>query len=158
MKQLILFREFSRSKLWNISYSFHQRGLPQLAMVLLLELNHGHKWKFPCGICTKPVKTNQKGIHCDECNSWFHSKCCDISPAMYNFLAYSSCSWICPQRGLPNLSNSFFDNSMDSVNTPNYFEPLNKALPIRERLKTHSQDAKLVLSQSMFSSQPSVSH
>lgn len=44
--------------------SFHQRGLPQLAMVLLLggdvELNPGDKWKFPCGICTKPVKINQR--------------------------------------------------------------------------------------------------
>ena len=63
-KQLVLFREFSRSKSWNICYSFHQRGLPQLAMVLLLggdvELNPGDKWKFPCGICTKPVKINQR--------------------------------------------------------------------------------------------------
>ena len=99
-KQLVLFREFSQSKSWNICYSFHQRGLPQLAMVLLLggdvELNPGDKWKFPCGICTKPVKTNQKGIQCNECNSWFHSKCCNISSAMYNILAYSSCIWICP--------------------------------------------------------------
>ena len=61
---------------------------------------------------------------------------------MYNILAYSSCTWICPQCGLPNLSDSFFDNSMDSVNTPNYFEPLNEAPPIRERLKTHSQSSE----------------
>ena len=31
---------------------------------------------------------------------------------------------------------------MDSVNTPNYFEPLNEAPPIRERLKTHSQSSE----------------
>ena len=131
-------------------------------MVLLLgrdvEPNPGNK--FPCGICTKPLKINQKGNQCDECNSWFHSKCCDISPAMYNILAKSSCTWICPQCGLPNLSVSFFDNLMDSINTSNYFELLNKVPPIRERLKTLSQSSQTCskLSQSAFSSQPSVSH
>ena len=44
-------------------------------MVLLLggdvELNHGDKWKFLCGICTKPAQINQKGIQCDKCNTWF---------------------------------------------------------------------------------------
>ena len=136
-RQLVLFREFSRSKSWNVCYSFHHRGLPQLAIVLLLggdvEPNPGDK--FSCD----QVKINQKGIQCDECNSWFHSNCCNFSPAMYNILANSSCTWICPTCGLPNLSVSFFENSMDTVNTSNYFELLNEVAPIREQLKTHVQ-------------------
>ena len=145
-KHLALLREFSRSKSWNICYSLHQRGLPQLTMLLLLggdvELNPGDKWKFPCGICTKPVKINQKGIQCDECNSWFHSKCCDISPTMYDILAFSSCTWICPQCGLPNLSDSFFDSSMNTVNSPSYFKPLDDMLSLQERMEIHSQSSK----------------
>ena len=34
--------------------------------------------------------------------------------------------WICPTCGLPNFSDSFFDSSIDSLNSPNVFEPLNK--------------------------------
>ena len=112
-------------------------------MILLLggdvQLNPGDKWKFPCGIYTKPVKINQKGIQQDECHSWFHSKCCCISPTTYDILAHSSCTWICPQCGLPNLSDSFFDNFMDSLNSSNFFEPLNAAPPTREWMNTDSR-------------------
>ena len=31
-----------------------------------IEVNPG-QWKFPGGICSKPVKSNQMGIKCDEC-------------------------------------------------------------------------------------------
>ena len=61
---------------------------------------------------------------------------------MYEIFAYSSCTWICPQCGLPNLLDAFLDNSIDSANTPNYFEPLNEALPTRERLKSHNQSSE----------------
>ena len=96
----VMFREFSRAKSWNFCYRFRQRGLPQFTLLLLLggdiELNPGDKWKFPCGNCLKPVKSNQKGIQWDECDTWFHvsSKCCDISPDMYDILANSSCTCI----------------------------------------------------------------
>ena len=129
-RDVILHRELSRVKSWNTSYHFHSNGLSQLVMLLLLggdiELNPGDKWKFPCGICSNPVKRNQAGIQCDQCNLWFHvnSKCCVISPEMYGILANSSSTWICPQCGLPNLSDSFFDSSVDSFNSSNYFEPL----------------------------------
>ena len=29
--------------------------------------------KYPCGICERPVKYNQRGIQCDFCNKWHHS-------------------------------------------------------------------------------------
>ena len=134
-RDVILHRELSRVKSWNTSYHFHLNGLSRLVMLLLLvgdiKLNPGDKWKFPCGICSKPVKRNQAGIQCDQCNLWFHvnSKCCVISPEMYGILANSSSTWICPQCGLPNLSDSFFNSSVDSFNSSNYFEPLSQTAP-----------------------------
>ena len=93
-KHLAMFREFSRTKSWNICFSFHQRGLPQFTMMLLLggdvELTPGDKWKLD-KVITDKSKRNSK-----ECNSWFHSKCCCISIAMYEILAYPMCSSICP--------------------------------------------------------------
>ena len=50
------------------------------------------QWKFPCGICSTSVKSNQMGIQCDECEQWFHVRpdCCDLSHDMYEMLANSS--------------------------------------------------------------------
>lgn len=72
-------------------------------------------------------KSNQMGIQCDECERWFHVRhdCCDLSHEMYEILAISSCSWICPLCGLPNFSDSFFDNSLHSLCSSNSFDPLN---------------------------------
>ena len=36
------------------------------------------RYKFPCGICEKPVKSNQKGIQCDFCDLWYHARCLDL--------------------------------------------------------------------------------
>lgn len=27
--------------------------------------------KYPCGICSKPVRINQKGVACDTCSLWY---------------------------------------------------------------------------------------
>lgn len=37
--------------------------------------NPGPNYKFPCGVCSKPVKSNQKGIQCETCDKWYHTKC-----------------------------------------------------------------------------------
>ena len=34
--------------------------------------------KFPCGICNKPVRKNQRGIQCEDCIMWHHIKCIDL--------------------------------------------------------------------------------
>lgn len=67
------------------------------------------------------------GIQCDECEQWFHVRpdCCDLSHEMYEMLANSSCSWICPLRGLPDFSEPFFDNLLHSLCTSNSLDPLN---------------------------------
>ncbi len=41
------------------------------AFLLMAELNPGPNWKYPCGACSGPVKSNQKGIYCDVCTTWF---------------------------------------------------------------------------------------
>ena len=31
--------------------------------------------KFPCGICKRPVKVNQRAVCCDSCDLWYHTNC-----------------------------------------------------------------------------------
>ena len=42
------------------------------------------RWRYPCGECLKPVKSNQNGIHCALCSSWFLVKCIGMSLTMFN--------------------------------------------------------------------------
>ncbi len=63
-----------------------------LGSILLLAYGDVHpcpgpNYKFPCGICHKPVKVNQKGILCDMCNLWHHIKCINMTTAEYFRLA-----------------------------------------------------------------------
>ena len=77
--------------------------------------------------CWKPVKSNEIGIQCVEWDPWFHVRrdCCDLSHEMYEILANSSFSWICPLCGFPIFSVSFIDNSLHSFYSCNSFDPLN---------------------------------
>ena len=55
--------------------------------------------KFPCGTCNKPVASNQKATCCDSCNTWFHTKCTNISNKIYscmNKTNMENVSWYCP--------------------------------------------------------------
>ena len=47
-----------------------------------LELNPGPV-KDPCAVCSKCVRKNQRGIACDSCDSWFHTKCIGMDMATY---------------------------------------------------------------------------
>ena len=62
-------------------------------------------YKFPCGICKKPVKPNKKGVQCDGCDLWFHASCLSLSSADYEGLA-SATVWICSSCNHPNYSQS----------------------------------------------------
>ena len=71
-------------------------------------------WKFPCVVCEKPVRCNQKGILCDRCDKWFHIKCIDMDLVTYVALSSSQGQWFCGGNncGLPfKFSNSFFESS-----------------------------------------------
>lgn len=66
-------------------------------------------WKFPCGVCDKPVKSNQRGIQCEVCYSWLHVKCINMSSDDYSWLQVSDeprCCNNCLKKALP-----FFDTS-----------------------------------------------
>ncbi|XP_035688766.1 uncharacterized protein LOC118424326 [Branchiostoma floridae] len=71
--------------------------------------------KDPCGMCSKSVRNNQKGICCDLCDKWFHIKCIDMDHQSYCNLANSHEYWYCNQCLLPYFSDSFFNSSHDST-------------------------------------------
>ena len=70
-------------------------------------------WKFPCDVCTKPVRSNQKGILCDNCNKWCHFKCVSMDIKTYIDLGSSDEQWLCDKNcGWPfDFTDSFFESS-----------------------------------------------
>ena len=80
------------------------------------------QWKCPRGVCHKPLKSNQKGIQCDYCDGWYHSKCC-MNDLIYDAMANSCCLKICYDCGLPSFATSLFDYS-GCMKTSNRFSPL----------------------------------
>ncbi len=75
----------------------------------------GPNYKYPCGVCKKPVKSNQKGILCDLCNLWHHTKCINMPNETYFKLANDEEEpWECPNCSFPyDFSNSFFNTTMN---------------------------------------------
>ena len=73
------------------SSSVHSKpGLENWSRLILcgdILLNPGPRWQHPRGVCQKPVKKNQKGLQCDSCNLWYHTKCCHVNDAIYSALA-----------------------------------------------------------------------
>lgn len=108
----------------------HTRRSPFPLMLMLLsgdiELNPGpqRKWKYPCRVCSRPVMKNQKGVQCDNCDLWVHTRCAGITTAEYQSLQLSDPPWFCDvcccATNLPfgNVStlDSVFDNSNGSTN------------------------------------------
>ena len=39
--------------------------------------------EYPCSVCLKCVKTNDRAIYCDICKKWVHIKCNKITPSKY---------------------------------------------------------------------------
>ena len=99
-----------------------------LTTVLLLlagdvEVNPGPRtWKYPCGVCAKPVKRNQRGVQCDVCLSWLHTRCIGVSNEEYGELQLSDDPWCCKRclkEAMPfhdvSSSDSVFNASADSI-------------------------------------------
>jgi hypothetical protein len=74
-------------------------------------------YKFPCGECAKPVKSNQKGIQCDEldCQKWYHTKCIKMNESIYDqHQLNENLNWTCNQCEIPfAFSESFFEKDGD---------------------------------------------
>ena len=74
--------------------------------------------QYPCTVCEKPVKRNQRGILCDGCSQWTHARCGGVQEAEYLLLtAQESCEWFCPlcTQSTASLSISDVNNSLMSL-------------------------------------------
>ena len=68
--------------------------------------------QYPCTVCEKPVKQNQRGIACDHCNQWTHAHCGGIGEAEYRLLTtQEDCQWFCPTCIWSKLSIASFSLS-----------------------------------------------
>ena len=52
--------------------------------------------KDVCKICESEVTEQDKGISCDVCEYWLHSKCAKISDSNYKIYKKESLQWVCP--------------------------------------------------------------
>ena len=83
--------------------------------------------KYPCGLCHKLVKRNQRAIECDECSEWFHTKCIHMTSQTFNDLgADTKLLWLCNRCMFPNFSTSFLLSDSQISATPNSFECLSQ--------------------------------
>lgn len=76
----------------------------------------GPTYRFPCGVCKKPCKSNQNCIARDSCDQWFHINCMKMPPSVFHDT--KNTSWICCTCGLPNFSSTLFETThIDSFAT-----------------------------------------
>ena len=69
--------------------------------------------KYPCGVCDRAVRWNQRGVACDSCDRWYHASCVAMPESVY--AALSDTSWHCVNCGLPHFSSSLFTYSEPGV-------------------------------------------
>ena len=89
--------------------------------------------KFPCGICSKTVKGNQKAIQCDFCDLWIHTRCNDILDVEYENLKHDVENWkclvCCLKYNLDNIPYTRCDSTeLNNINISNSMSFL-KSLP-----------------------------
>ena len=78
--------------------------------------NPGPNYRFPCGECQKPCKSNRNAVACGSCDTWFHTKCLNMPNTV--LLGLQDTSWVCCTCGLPNFSTTLFTSiTADSINT-----------------------------------------
>ena len=52
-------------------------------------------FRFPCRVCTRPVRSNQRGIECDVCRQWCHVACVDVDDFRYREMMESKSFSLC---------------------------------------------------------------
>ena len=95
------------------------RSLLSVCLLLLagdVEVNPGpSKWKFPCGVCSALVRSNQRGVQCDVCTFWLHARCIGISNEEYAELQNSDdLKEAVPFHDVCN-SDSIFEDTADPI-------------------------------------------
>lgn len=71
------------------------RNKPRPGPVIIVEQKKKPVCKFPCGVCTKSVRFNQKALLCNSCNKWFHLKCIAMDPKTHFDLGSFDEKWFC---------------------------------------------------------------
>ena len=81
-------------------YRAHRPAVVIVTLLLAsgdIESNPGPVYQYPCTVCLKPVKRNQRGIACDGCDKWTHAQCGNVGEAEYQLLtSQEGCEWFCP--------------------------------------------------------------
>ncbi len=67
--------------------------------------------KWPCGDCHKNVSWKQKGLFCENCETWYHASCQGMRSVIYEVAHLSTVEWECTNCGVPNFSSTLFDLS-----------------------------------------------
>ena len=63
--------------------------------------------KYPCGVCSKNVNSKYMAMECEDCFTWYHMKCVNMSDKMYQVhMHHNSDKWVCLKCDLPNFTNS----------------------------------------------------
>lgn len=77
----------------------HHSGASYCLLLLLsgdISLNPG-PIRYPCTVCGKSVKSNQKALSCDVCQEWSHANCAGVDDSLYCKLqSVAHFSWQCP--------------------------------------------------------------
>lgn len=67
----------------------YNSGSLALCLIILsgdISLNPGPQYRHPRGTCSRPVKSNQKGLQCDSCDTWYHTRWCFLIPGIIKLL------------------------------------------------------------------------
>ena len=90
-----------------------------------VELNPGpinssnNDTKYRCYVCNESVLWTEKGVACDRCDQWFHTKCINMSTQTYIGLD-TSANWFCNKCESPNSLNSIYQSiHIDSLSSKN---------------------------------------
>ena len=53
--------------------------------------------RYPCTVCYRPVKLNERALSCDVCQRWTHCRCSGVSVVDYQRLqGLDQFTWMCP--------------------------------------------------------------
>ena len=78
-----------------------------------------------CGLCTKPVTWEDKGIVCDECSQWHHAACQGIHSRTFSVLEKEgSFIWKCLRCDGTNYSSICFD--LHGISTSNAYDNISE--------------------------------
>ena len=85
-----------------------------------IELNLGPV-KYPCTVCSRQVKSNQRGIFCDRCELWTHARGYGVDVVEYERLGLNvNEEWLCPaciSAELPYADVSLISDANTSVSS-----------------------------------------